>query len=157
MTTNKLQSPDDMTPEQIAQALKNIPIIENWITAVKAHAYDYLRDGNVIPGYALGYGVRKRIWKPDTPEETIVAAMIKAGMTRDDLYTKPELISPPKVEEKLRLLKLWPRAKRGQDRPVTPLDGYIEKSMPEQKVIPIDPKQADEAVDRVQDAQREFR
>lgn len=148
-----LQSPNDMTPEQMAMALKNAHILETWIASVKAHAFELLKGGTEIPGYKLGFGVRKRIWKPDQ-QEAALAALVKLGVPREDMFTQPEMLSPPKTEKLLRELGYWPRIKKGDSKPKTPIDPFIELSMPEPRVVPIDPR--DEVLDKREEAAREF-
>lgn len=148
-----MQSPYDMTPEQVALALKNAHILETWIASVRSHAFDLLKSGTEVPGYKLGFGVRKRIWKPGQ-HEAAINALLKIGIPREDLFTKPEMLSPPKTEKLLRELGHWPRMHRGAAKPVTPIDPFIELSMPEPRVVPID--QHEEVVNKRVEAEREF-
>lgn len=129
-----VRDPLTMTPEEVAAALESIPILEHWIKSVKAYAFELARAGETVPGWKMGYGVRKRIWKPGQ-EEAVVRALVALGVDKADLYTKPELISPPKVETHLKFLKKWPAKPRGGDRPATPIDPYVEKSMPEPSLV----------------------
>lgn len=132
-----LAHPDDMTPEQIATALKNTYILETWIKAVRAHAFELLKNGGKIPGFKLGYGVRRRIWK-EGQEGHVAAALRKEGFVDDDIFTKPELLSPAKVEELLKDRGKWPAKPRGGERPPTLIDPYVDRSMPEPAIKPED-------------------
>jgi hypothetical protein len=146
-----LKSPEEMTPEQLAITLKNIKILEVWIKAVHAHAFDLLKDGGKIPGFKLGYGVRRRIWRPGN-EGAALKALKLIGLTEDELLTKPELISPAQTEKVLKLHGLWPKKPKGQaDRPPTVIDPYVEKSMPELKVVPDDGSE-----DKASEAEKDF-
>jgi hypothetical protein len=152
--SNHLQSPDDMTPEQLARALANVHILETWIHAVKGHAFELLKAGTLIPGWKLGYGARKRIWK-DGVQAAALAAFKALDIPEEELFTKPEFITPPQVEKVLKAHGKWPRKRRGDPTPpATPLDGFIERSMPEPRVMPMGDE--DEALDKLKDAQNEF-
>lgn len=153
MTKRKLAEVDSMTPEQLAQALRNIPILETWITAIKAHAFETLRNGGKIPGYKLGFGIKHRIWKAGAHAD-MMKAMAKMGIKTEDMYTQPELLTPPKVEKILKEKGLWPKKPRHGDRPPTPLDLYIDYSMPEPRVMPT--TEHDETLDRNSEARKEF-
>lgn len=125
-----------MSPEQLSIALANIKVIEGWIKAVHTHAYNLLRDGGKIPGYRLGYGLRRRVWKPGV-QGAVLELLRKEGVKEDELMTIPELISPAQTEKILKLHGLFPKRPRGQkEKPSTMIDPFIELSMPEQKVIP---------------------
>lgn len=151
---SELRSPLDMTPEQLAQTLQNIKTIETWITAVKAHAFEFLKNGGKIPGYHLGYGVKKRIWKAGE-EEKAIAALVALGVPRGELYTKPELLSLPKTEKLLKELGFWPKKRRNEQPPPTPLDPFTDYDMPEPRVLPWTGER-DDHEGRVNDAVNDF-
>ena len=148
-----LRDPEAMSPEQVAMALKNAHVMETWISAVKAHAFEILKAGGAIPGYKLGYGAKKRVWKFSVLEEA-VAEMRKLGVTQEEMYPPPELISLPKMEKVLKAKGAWPVKKRGAPRPATPLDRFTDYSIPEPRVMPIE--EHDEMDDRRDDASKEF-
>lgn len=145
----KLVDPEDMTPEQISTALKNAEVIEIWIRAVRAHAFAELSEGRKIPGYGLGYGVRHRIWKTGISSE-VISDLHALGIPREDIYHPEELKTPAQIEKVLKEHKKWPRKPPHGERPPTPIDPYVEKSMPEKKLMKMD----DDRV--VMDAEEEF-
>lgn len=149
-----LRSPDDMTPEQLAQALKNAAVLEHWIAAVKGHAFDVLKAGGKIPGYKLGFGAKRRVWKFAVLEKAI-KTLEKMGITHDELFPPPEIISLPKAEKVLKAHGLWPTKKRGDPRPKTPLDPFTDYTMPEPRLMPIDGHE-DEPDQKRSDAEQEF-
>ena len=135
-----LKSPLDMTPEQLSMALQNIKTIENWIHAVKAHAFEILESGGSIPGYRLGFGVKHRIWKPGE-EDRLVRALVpileSAGVSKDTLYTTPELLSPAEMEKLLKTHGAWPKKRRNEPKEPTPIDPFVDYSMPKPAVLPV--------------------
>lgn len=151
--SKKLDDPRDMTPEQLSIALINASTLELWIRSVRAYAFDELRAGRKIPGFALGYGVRHRVWRINS-EAILVSALEELGIPKKELYTKPELKSPAQVEIVLKEHKKWPAKPRGKDRPPTPIDGLVEKSMPEQKVVRVEDTGN---ANQMADAEEEFR
>jgi hypothetical protein len=148
-----LTSPDDMTPEQLAIALKNTYSLEVWINAVRAHAFDVLRNGGKVPGFKLGYGVRKRIWREGV-EGHVINELEKLGFKHKDFFHPEELLSPAQVEALMKTRDLWPKKPRGGDRPPSVVDQFIERSMPEPSIRPED--EGEGADVKARDAEKEF-
>lgn len=133
----KIDDSRDMTAEQLAKALANVPMLENWIVAVKNAAFDQLKKKQVLPGWKLGYGAKRRVWKSDPKlKQKVTLALGKLGVPKDDLFTKPEFLSPPQMENLLKDRNLWPAKPRNQERPPTPIDPFFEYSQPEPKIVP---------------------
>jgi len=162
LVDEQLSNPDNMTPEQLSAALKNIPILETWIVAIKSQAFDTLKTGGKLPGWKLGYGAKRRIWKQNI-QDKVLAAFGKLGLKKEELFTEPEFLSPPQVE---KLLKdkgvnpktgkpFWPPKPRGGERPATPIDPFYELSQPDAKVVPDD--HVENRVVRNQEAAHDFK
>ena len=83
---------DNLTPEQIAQILSNLPLIESWIKSVKEHAYD-LANINQLQGYKLVAGRNSRKWNAD--DDAIKSALTALGVNP----IKQELISVAQAEK----------------------------------------------------------
>lgn len=83
---------DNLTPEQIAQILPNLPLIESWIKSVKEHAYD-LANVNQLQGYKLVAGRNSRKWNAD--DDAIKSALTALGVNP----IKQELISVAQAEK----------------------------------------------------------
>lgn len=149
-----LKSPDDMSPEQLAQALKNIKILETWIEAVKAHAFNVLVAGGEIPGYKIGDGPKKRLWKFGTIEAAI-DTLKSMGLSQDDLFPPSEIISLPKAEKLLKEKGLWPIKRRGQPPVPSVLKPFTDYSIPSKCLMPVE-AHGDEGENKVMDAEREF-
>lgn len=149
-----LKSPEEMTPEQLSIALENVAILEVWIKSVREHAFEVLKEGGQIPGWKLGYGSKKRIWRLGTELAALQHIHKATGVAIEDLYTKPEFLTPPAVEKLLKLKDLWPKKKRGQERPPTPIDPFVDYSMPEPRVMRMSAH--DDHDDKNRDAASEF-
>lgn len=133
---SSLRNPEDMDAEQLALTLRNIKILETWIKSVRKHAHQLLTEGGKIPGFKLGYGMRRRIWKEGV-EQQVIKLLLKEGIKVDEIVSPPELITPAQVEKVLKMHGLFPRKQRGQAvKPATIIDPYLEKSTPELKVVP---------------------
>jgi hypothetical protein len=148
-----LVNPDDMTPEQLAIALKNTYALEVWINAVRAHAFDVLRNGGKVPGFKLGYGVRRRIWR-EGKEGQVAVTLAKLGFEHSEIFHPESLLSPAQVEALMKTRGLWPKKPRNGDRPPSAVDEFIERSMPEPSIRPEDEGEGAEV--KARDAEKEF-
>jgi len=88
-------SPDDLTPEQLASILTMMAPVTKWFAACKKHAMAELTEGGDVPGWTLGAGKRSRDW---ISEEAAKEAM--AGVGINDPY-KRSLLSPAEAEKKI--------------------------------------------------------
>jgi hypothetical protein len=93
-------SPDAMSPEELAQALNAADVIGEWINAVRAFAHQQAESGVIIPGYVLVDKIGHRAWKVD--EATVVSQMLTGhhDLSVDQLYTR-KLVSPAQAEKLL--------------------------------------------------------
>lgn len=84
-----------MTAEQLSQALKLAPVLEQWLKTVREVAEHKLTQGEAVPGYKLvdSYGHRKWI------DETSAAAQLQ--LYGVDPWEPPSLRSPAQVEKLL--------------------------------------------------------
>ena len=83
---------ESLTPDQIAQILPNLPLIESWIKSVKEHAYD-LANTDQLKGYKLVAGRSSRKWNANDDE-------IKNALTAMNINPiKSELISVAQAEK----------------------------------------------------------
>jgi len=81
-----------LTPEQIAQILPNLPLIESWIKSVKEYAYE-LANADQLKGYKLVAGRNSRKWNAD--DDTIKSALTAMNINP----IKSELISVAQAEK----------------------------------------------------------
>lgn len=100
MQTNSVKIPDPKTLsiEQIKLFLDNADILENYITAVREHAFNLLNRGEEIEGYKLvKSGKTHRKWNAEDEE---IAAMLslELGIDEKQLY-QTKLKTPAQVEK----------------------------------------------------------
>jgi hypothetical protein len=85
---------NDLSPQEIADFLQRVPLIEEWIKSLRRHANNILDAGAELPGYKL---VEKRPTRRWRVEEEVVAWATEEGLDDDDIYEK-KLKSPPQIE-----------------------------------------------------------
>lgn len=90
----------DMTPEKMAQTLDLLPMLEDWVKAVRAFAHTQAEQGVEIPGYQLADKIGNRKWSDGTLE-ALVTTLHGAGLPNDELYVDPKLKSPAQMEKML--------------------------------------------------------
>lgn len=82
--------------DQLADYLREIPLIETWIGAVKERALNSLLLGESIPGYKLVEGRSSRDWKDEAAAERFLKRAVGAA----EAFNK-KLISPAQAEKLL--------------------------------------------------------
>lgn len=85
---------NDLSPQEVADYLQRVPLIEEWIKSLRRHANTLLETGGGLPGYKL---VEKRPTRRWRVEEEFVAWATEEGLDDDDIYEK-KLKSPPQIE-----------------------------------------------------------
>ncbi len=91
--------PDEMSPEQIAEKLDMLDMIESWIKAVRAYAHAQAESGVQIPGYQLVEKIGNRKWAAD--EDKVVHDLIHVvGLSEDEAYVR-KVKSPAQIEKML--------------------------------------------------------
>ena len=85
---------NDLTPQEVADYLEKVPLIEEWIKSLRRHANTILETGGALPGYKL---VEKRPTRRWRVEEEFVAWATQEGLDDDDIYEK-KLKSPSQIE-----------------------------------------------------------
>src|SRR5690606_33934959 len=81
-----LPAPEQLTPEQIGDLLDKADVVEEWLSALRAHAFRQAEAGVEIPGRKLVAKRATRQWA--APEEEIVKRLVEKGAVKDDLYVK---------------------------------------------------------------------
>lgn len=97
-------APEDLDPYQLAEILEKANLIEDWVRAVRAYAFESLERGNEVPGYKL---VAKRPQRKWIDEAGVARHLIGTGLEEDELYTK-KFKSPAQIE------KLLPKDRRSE-------------------------------------------
>lgn len=88
---------DALPVEQIGVYLQNADVLEQWITDLRALAFQILEAGKPVPGYKL---VAKRATRQWVNEDTAKAALLESLKESDVMETS--LISPAKAEKVLK-------------------------------------------------------
>ena len=98
---DEVEVPQDLG--DLAKAMKWVPYIDAWCRKVMEYGQRAAEAGSTIPGFKLVQGGQaKRVWSPDVEEEMIVATMERLGVSVDDLYTEPELLTGPAAEKLIK-------------------------------------------------------
>ena len=86
-------------PKQLSRVLAAAPLIDAWLRACEAEAQAQMERGGTIDGFKLVKKRANREW-PDLPQGAILKALGKRSNV-DECFTKPELLSPAKMEKVL--------------------------------------------------------
>lgn len=87
--------PDEMTPVQVSEALRVFPLIEEWMKAVRAHAYELADRHHIdVPGYKL---VRKRANRKWRDEATAAMELARLGVDPH----QQKIITPAEAERRI--------------------------------------------------------
>jgi len=89
------RSVEDLTPEEVANYMDKIPLLEEWIKSIRRHAHTMLEQGQALPGFKLVEKRPTRRWKN---EEELLAWATTEGLEDDDIYDK-KLKSPSQIEK----------------------------------------------------------
>lgn len=89
----------ELTPDEIVSILDKAEEIENWIKAVRAHAYATLEKGQSLPGWKLVPKRATRKWADEDADDTVDALKL-LGLTDDQLFVR-KLNTPAKIEKLL--------------------------------------------------------
>ena len=87
--------PETLTSEELSKLLTLAPQVEQWIKALRDHAYAEAQAGRTPPGYKLVDRVGVRKWL----DETNAAHELRAAGVHP--YGKPKLLSPAQAEKAL--------------------------------------------------------
>ena len=87
-----MQSPESLSPEQIAQILDDADVIETWLKAVRAYAHEIIEAGDYVPGWKVVSKRGTRKWK----DERIVKQRLASEGLKN--FTTEELATPAQVE-----------------------------------------------------------
>lgn len=93
----KMSDPTKYTPEQLATALKNLPIVMAWSKGVEQFGHAEGIRGRVPPGFKM---VAKRAVRKWQDEREAIDTLRLAGVSDDDLF-ETSLRSPAQIEKAL--------------------------------------------------------
>jgi hypothetical protein len=94
-----MRVPEDMAPDELAEALDLADTVEMWARSIREHAHALLMKGGSIEGWKL---VQKRATRKWTdPDAALLHLLDSAKMNPDDV-TKQEIKSPAQIEKVLK-------------------------------------------------------
>jgi hypothetical protein len=96
ISAGQLLAPTTLKPAQLATVLGEAELIGNWLKAVQEHAHREAVAGRPPTGFKL---VAKRAVRRWRDEDAVEEALVKAGLTADEVFTEPELKSPAAIEK----------------------------------------------------------
>jgi len=118
-----VSDPKSLTPARLAEVLDALDRINAIGSAIISHAIGLAHAGVEIPGWEKDYTVPHRKWtSPDDANKVL----IELGLNDKERYST-ELISPSEAEKVLSAKGIIPKAKRGEDKPKSPLNGVITR------------------------------
>jgi hypothetical protein len=83
-------------PEELADTLAKLPVIEKWCKSVREFAYEQKEHGKPVPGWKL---VEKRATRRWRDEAAAVQALLAYGLDEDQIYKPKALKTPPQIEK----------------------------------------------------------
>lgn len=101
-----------LTVDQLAKMLPNLEVVEQWVKAIREHAFDRAKAGEAIPGWKLVEKIGNRKWKDEREAARTLTAL---GV---DPWEK-SLISPATADKTSKVVKA--AVKELVERPVTGL------------------------------------
>lgn len=140
----EVPEPESISDEQLNEVLKEAFLLEQWIKSVKTRALAYVQAGGALHDYVLGWGTRKRIFQ----DEASVIEWCRNHKLPLDAYMPRELVSPKQLETVLKKHKLYPRAKRGEQTPDSPIAHLVGYTNPKPA---LKPRKASEDFDAIED------
>jgi hypothetical protein len=97
---DRLSKGGDVTGEQLAEFMDQIPLIENMIKDVRAEAYKRLEAGQPVAGYKLVAGRSKRAWKNEKEAAKKIKGFKVNGKSLGiDSVMPRSMISPAQAEK----------------------------------------------------------
>ena len=96
--------PELLSNKEIGVALKAFPIIEQWMKAVREHAYKLANSGKEIPGQKLVQKTGYRKWDNELEAQDALEMLLPEG---ESPFAPSKLVTPAQAE------KLLPKARRG--------------------------------------------
>ncbi|WKV16945.1 protein of unknown function DUF2800 [Microcystis phage MJing1] len=99
-----MPAPSEMTPEDVARALRAADALDLWISAVRQHAYGEAERGRTPPGFKLVARKGRRKWRAG--QETGAATLLQnLGLPRTTIFTE-KMVSVAQAEKALKAAKI---------------------------------------------------
>lgn len=104
-------TPDSLSPEELAVRLDAADMISDWISAMRAYAHSLAESGTEIPNYQLVEKIGRRTWATDDEAKIVADLHNVAGLDDDRIYNR-KLKSPAQIEKlgkevKKKIENMW--------------------------------------------------
>ncbi len=96
-----LPNPENLSGEELANALAHAGQIEQWVKDLRSYAFDEAMEGRCAPGFKL---VRKRATRKWTNTQEAIQRLRDAGLKSDDIYKPTDVKTPAQIEKVLAAL-----------------------------------------------------
>lgn len=128
----EIEDPETIPTEKLNDILNEAHILEAWIKSVKARALRELMAGAKMADYELGWGQKTRVF--ENPQD--VVEWCKRHKLAVDEYMPRSLLTPKQLEGLLKQHGIYPRKKRGQPAPDSPIAHLVTYNVPSPAVKP---------------------
>ena len=81
-------TPDSLSPEEIAKTLDMLDMLEDWCNAVRRLAHTMAEQGTTIPGYKLVEKIGNRAWATEDEDKLVADLKKVAGLSDDEIVTR---------------------------------------------------------------------
>lgn len=111
-------TPDSLSPEEIAKTLDMLDMLEDWCNAVRRLAHTMAEQGTTIPGYKLVEKIGNRAWATEDEDKLVADLKKVAGLSDDEIVTR-KVKSVAQIEKVLGAKRknlidnMWLRPVRG--------------------------------------------
>lgn len=111
-------TPDSLSPEEIAKTLDMLDMLEDWCNAVRRLAHTMAEQGSTIPGYKLVEKIGNRAWATEDEDKLVADLKKVAGLSDDEIVTR-KVKSVAQIEKVLGAKRknlidnMWMRPVRG--------------------------------------------
>jgi len=96
MPLDRPPAPESLPPEILGDILDKLPILDDWMKSVYAHARHELEQGRPVHGRKMVAGKRSRDWASEKETEDF---LLGKGLAEEELYKPRTLKSPAQVEK----------------------------------------------------------
>lgn len=127
-----IADPEHITNEELNTILKEVVVLKNWIKAIEARGVSLLQSGAELQDFVLGWGTRKRMFQ----DEAAAIDWCRRHKLSVDTYMPRALLTPAKLETVLKKHGMYPRAKRGEQKPDSPIAHLVGYTVPKPAIKP---------------------
>lgn len=90
-------SVSQMTPDEMADVLREAEVIKTWLKAVEERANDMAKAGTPPTGFKLVASRATRKWRDE--QEAMLYLSLTLDLAEDDIYVEPKMKSPAGIEK----------------------------------------------------------